>query len=216
MDGYAIRAADTLAASEDAPVQLEVVGDIAAGASPEVSVTPGSAVRDRDGRESSHRAPMLSSRSRPRRRSMPPVDSGRAGVMPPGRCRLPASSTSESSWAPRCGATGSDLTAGRDAPRTARASRAAVVALVAGAGVADIVVHRRPRIGRARHGRRGAGAAGTDLGPAGIPDADGPGLRALVTASGGEPIDLGIARTDDLDDVLDSSSTRVSTPVPTR
>ena len=45
MDGYAIRAADTLAASEDAPVQLEVVGDIAAGASPDVTVTPGSAAR---------------------------------------------------------------------------------------------------------------------------------------------------------------------------
>ena len=37
--------------------------------------------------------------------------------------------------------------------------------------------------------------------PAGIPDANGPGLRALVTAAGGEAIDLGIA-TDDLDDVL--------------
>jgi molybdenum cofactor synthesis domain-containing protein len=44
-------------------------------------------------------------------------------------------------------------------------------------------------------------APGSDLGPAGIPDANGPGLRALVTASGGDPIDLGIA-TDDLDDVL--------------
>ncbi len=42
---------------------------------------------------------------------------------------------------------------------------------------------------------------GQELGPAGIPDANGPGLRALVTAAGGEPIDLGIAR-DDLDDVL--------------
>ena len=45
MDGYAIRAGDTLAASEDAPVQLEVVGDIAAGASPDVTVAPHSAVR---------------------------------------------------------------------------------------------------------------------------------------------------------------------------
>ncbi len=45
MDGYAIRAADTLAATEDAPIQLEVVGDIAAGAAPDVTVTPGSAAR---------------------------------------------------------------------------------------------------------------------------------------------------------------------------
>jgi molybdenum cofactor synthesis domain-containing protein len=77
---------------------------------------------------------------------------------------------------------------------------AAVVALVAGAGVADIMVHRRPRIAVLATGDE-VRAPGTDLGPAGIPDANGPGLRALVTASGGEPIDLGIA-TDDLDDVL--------------
>ena len=44
-------------------------------------------------------------------------------------------------------------------------------------------------------------APGQPLGAAGIPDANGPGLRALVTAAGGEAIDLGIA-TDDLDDVL--------------
>jgi molybdenum cofactor synthesis domain-containing protein len=38
------------------------------------------------------------------------------------------------------------------------------------------------------------------MGPAGIPDANGPGLRALVTASGADAIDLGIAR-DLIDDV---------------
>ncbi len=31
MDGYAIRTADTRAASEDAPVSLEVIGEVAAG-----------------------------------------------------------------------------------------------------------------------------------------------------------------------------------------
>ena len=35
MDGYAIRAADTAAATEDDPVELRVIGDIAAGAAPE-------------------------------------------------------------------------------------------------------------------------------------------------------------------------------------
>jgi molybdopterin molybdotransferase len=43
--------------------------------------------------------------------------------------------------------------------------------------------------------------AGSDLGEAGIPDANGPGLRALVAAAGAEPLDLGIAP-DDLDDVV--------------
>ena len=44
--------------------------------------------------------------------------------------------------------------------------------------------------------------AGSELGPAGIPDANGPGLRALVDAAGADAIDLGIAP-DDLDAVVD-------------
>ncbi len=41
---------------------------------------------------------------------------------------------------------------------------------------------------------------GRDLGPAGIPDANGPGLVAMVEAAGGDPRVLGIAK-DRLDDV---------------
>ena len=43
-------------------------------------------------------------------------------------------------------------------------------------------------------------APGRDLGPAGIPDANGPGLMALIEEAGGEPTTLGIAR-DRLEDV---------------
>jgi molybdopterin molybdotransferase len=42
--------------------------------------------------------------------------------------------------------------------------------------------------------------AGTDLGPAGIPDSNGPALRSLVREAGGEPVELGIA-VDRLEDV---------------
>ncbi len=45
MDGYAIQAASVSAASEDAPVTLEVIGSIAAGDLPTHTVTPGSAAR---------------------------------------------------------------------------------------------------------------------------------------------------------------------------
>ncbi len=45
MDGYAVRAADGAGAAEGAPVRLRVVGTIAAGAPPDIEVTPGSAVR---------------------------------------------------------------------------------------------------------------------------------------------------------------------------
>jgi molybdopterin molybdotransferase len=77
---------------------------------------------------------------------------------------------------------------------------AAAVTLVAGAGVDRLAVHRRPRIAVLATGDE-VRAPGMDLGPAGIPDANGPGLRALVTAAGGEAVELGIA-VDDLEDVL--------------
>ncbi len=45
MDGYAVRAADTLGAAEGTPVRLRVVGELAAGHAPTVPVSPGEAIR---------------------------------------------------------------------------------------------------------------------------------------------------------------------------
>jgi molybdopterin molybdotransferase len=45
MDGYAVRLADVSSAGDDAPVQLPVVGDIAAGSPPTYTVQPGMSVR---------------------------------------------------------------------------------------------------------------------------------------------------------------------------
>jgi molybdopterin molybdotransferase len=45
MDGYAVRAADLAGASEEQPVTLPVTGEIAAGRSEPIVVTPGTAVR---------------------------------------------------------------------------------------------------------------------------------------------------------------------------
>lgn len=45
MDGFAVRAADTAGATDEAPAQLVVVGTLAAGAAPDVAVGPGEAVR---------------------------------------------------------------------------------------------------------------------------------------------------------------------------
>ena len=59
---------------------------------------------------------------------------------------------------------------------------------------------RRPRIAVLATGDE-VRPAGEPLGGAGIPDANGPGLAALVAAAGAEPLPLGIA-SDDLVDVL--------------
>ena len=62
MDGYAIRAADVAAASEDAPARLEVVGEVRAGQAPEREVERGTAIRIATGARS-RPGPTRSSRS---------------------------------------------------------------------------------------------------------------------------------------------------------
>jgi molybdenum cofactor synthesis domain-containing protein len=77
----------------------------------------------------------------------------------------------------------------------------AAIGLVAGAGVGKVQVHRRPIVAVLATGDE-VRSTGSPLGPSGIPDANGPGLRALAAAAGAEVIDLGIAR-DRLEDVVE-------------
>ncbi|HJW22976.1 MAG TPA: molybdopterin molybdotransferase MoeA, partial [Candidatus Limnocylindrales bacterium] len=95
---------------------------------------------------------------------------------------------------------GSDLRAGDRLLSRGAAIGAAQIALLAGAGVSLVRVYPRPRVAVLATGNE-VRAAGEPLGESGIPDANGPGLRALVMTAGAEVIDLGIAR-DELDDVL--------------
>jgi molybdopterin molybdotransferase len=199
MDGYALQAPDTAGATETGPVQLRVIGDIAAGAAPDVRVEPGTAVRIATGA----RMPAGADAVVPVESTTPLDATGRPG--PRGRdatgpvpsvCLVhepvePGGSVRDE---------GSDLKAGATLLQAGTAMTAASVALLAGAGVDRLIVHRRPRIAVLATGDE-VRAPGEALGAAGIPDANGPGLRALVTAAGGEAIDLGIAK-DDLDDVM--------------
>jgi molybdopterin molybdotransferase len=199
MDGYAVRAADTTDAGEDTPVQLRIVGDIRAGAAASAEVGPGSAIRIATG------APLPSGAdavvpvelTTPLDKAGQPGPRGRDATGPlPSACLVHESVTRGGSVRDE----GSDLRAGDVLVEAGSALTAAGIALVAGAAVADLHVHRRPRVGVLATGDE-VRAPGQPLGPAGIPDANGPGLRAQVAAAGAEPIDLGIA-TDDLSDVL--------------
>jgi molybdenum cofactor synthesis domain-containing protein len=76
---------------------------------------------------------------------------------------------------------------------------AAGIGLAAGAGIPQLSVHRRPQVHVLATGDE-VRPAGQALGAAGIPDANGPGIMALVDAAGGEANALGIAR-DRLEDV---------------
>jgi molybdenum cofactor synthesis domain-containing protein len=75
----------------------------------------------------------------------------------------------------------------------------AAVALAAGVGIDHLEVRRRPLVGILATGDE-VRSAGQELGPAGIPDANGPGLVALSEAAGADPRVLGVAK-DRLEDV---------------
>jgi molybdopterin molybdotransferase len=199
MDGYAVRAADVAAASEAAPVRLPVIGEVPAGGVAGQAVSHGSAIRIATGAPLPPGADAVvpvedttpldaAGNAGPRGRDaagpVPPAILVHVAARPAGNVRR----------------RGNDLSEGATILTSGSTMSPAAVALAAGAGLATVSVRRRPRVGVLATGNevRPAGAA---LGAAGIPDANGPGLRALVDTAGAEAVDLGIAP-DDLDDVL--------------
>ena len=199
MDGYAIRAADIASATEDTPVPLEVIGEVAAGQPPEQEVRRGTAIRIATGAPVPPGADAViqvelttpldaagepaGERGRDATGPIPPRIAAHAAIAVGGSIRRQ----------------GSDLAAGTRILEEGTTVTPATIGLVAGVGVEQLIVHRRPKVGVLATGDeiRGRGAA---LGPAGIPDANGPALMAMVEASGASPETLGIA-SDRFDDV---------------
>jgi molybdopterin molybdotransferase len=199
MDGYAIRSADVAAATEDAPARLAVVGEVRAGEAPEVSVERGTALRIATGA----RLPPGADAVVPVEQTTP-VDAAGQVAGPRGRDAtglLPAGCLVH--VAIRAGGSvrraGSDLAAGTIVVRAGETLTPAAIALAAGTGHDAVPVRRRVRVGVMATGDE-VRAPGRELGPAGIPDANGPALVALIEAAGGEAHVLGIAK-DQLDDV---------------
>jgi molybdopterin molybdotransferase len=180
-------AADTSTAREDAPVELRVIGDVRAGVAPVVTVRPGSAARIATGA----RLPDGADAVVPVELTTPvgadgrPGNRGRdaTGPLPPA-CLVHAAVPAGGSIREQ----GSDLRAGAMLLEPGTALTAAAVALIAGAGVGKVSVHRRPRAAVLATGDE-VRRPDEPLGTAGIPDANGPGLRAQVTAAGAEAID---------------------------
>jgi molybdopterin molybdotransferase len=198
MDGYAIRASDVGVATETAPVALRVTGEVPAGGTADRGVDHGSAIRIATGAPIPEGADAVV----PVESTTPLDAAGSRG--PRGRDAagpLPASILVHG--AIRGGAhirrRGSDLVEGAAILAPGSAMTPAAVALAAGAGLASLTVHRRPRVAVLATGNE-VRAPGDALGDAGIPDANGPGLLALVETAGAEAVSLGIAP-DELDDV---------------
>ena len=199
MDGYAIRSGDVAAAKEDAPVRLEVIGEVRAGQAPDVTVRRDAAVRIATGAPVPPGADAVVPVE-----GTTPLDEVGAAAGPRGRDAtgpLPAAILVHTAT-PVGGSirpSGSDLAAGTRILDAGAVLTPATIGLVAGVGLDQILVHRRPIIGILATGDE-VRAPGRDLGPAGIPDANGPSLVAMVEAAGGDPRVLGIAK-DRLDDV---------------
>jgi len=184
MDGYAVRAADTTGATEDAPRELRVIGDLAAGYVSEAAVGPGEAVRIMTG------APM------------PP---GSDAVVPFEETDEPLRGVNER---PQKGGTvrvlkaanvaanirfrAEDVRAGNVVIPAGRVVRASEVGVLASMGVSDVTVYRRPVVAILSTGDE-ITEPGQPLLPGRIYDANASSVAALVRKYGGIPKLLGIA-----------------------
>ena len=199
MDGYAIRAADTSSATEDGPVRLEVIGEVRAGQPPDAELRHGTAVRIATGAP----IPPGADAVIPVEQTTP-LDAAGDPTGPRGRDAtgpLPARIAAHTGIEPggSIRRKGSDLAAGTSIIEPGTVLTPAVIGLAAGVGLEFVNVHRRPHVGVLATGDEVRGR-GAELGAAGIPDANGPALMAMVEAAGGYPDTLGIAA-DRFDDV---------------
>jgi molybdopterin molybdotransferase len=175
VDGYAVRAEDSAAASRERPVTLSVIEEIPAGSLPTATVTPGTAARIMTG------APM------PR--------GADAVIMvedtsPDGdRVLIRAPAEPGESVRPR----GQDVREGSVVISQGRRIRPAEVGMVASLGHAAVMVGRRPRVGILA-----TGDELIDLGEPARPDriynVNSYAVSAQVAEAGGVPVVMGIAR----------------------
>ena len=199
MDGYAIRADDVAAATEEAPVRLVVTGEVPAGGVANLAVEHRTAIRIATGAPIPPGADAVVpvEQTTPLDAAGSPGERGRDAAGP-----VPAAILVHDPGRPGAHVRrrGSDLVEGEEILTPGSALTAAAIALAAGAGLPRLEVRRRPRIAVLATGNE-VRAAGSDLGDAGIPDANGPGLRALVESTGADAVPLGIA-VDELADVV--------------
>ncbi len=188
MDGYAVRAEDTVGAAYDAPLNLEVIGYLAAGSVFDGGVGPGEAVRIMTGapmppgadavvpfeetdEDDSNRDPNVSPKS--------PDDSN---------VRIDVEAKHGANVRPA----GEDVRMGEVVLRAGTVLQAAQVGVLASLGLADVLVHRRPVVAILSTGDELL-RPGQPLEPGKIYDSNAFALAAQVEAFGGVPRVLDVA-----------------------
>jgi molybdopterin molybdotransferase len=183
VDGYAVRAADTYGVSDGLPGYLEVTGAVPMGpvvdTAPSVAVGPGAAV------------------------SMPT-----GGVLPPGADAvvmieytqqvMPGTVEVVRPVAPGEGVVRADEDAapGAELVPAGRPLRAQDLAMLAAAGVTEVLVRARPRVTIFSTGDEVVPPEAAELVPGQVRDATAVALAAMVTEAGGEPVPGGIVPDD--------------------
>lgn len=193
MDGYALRAADT----DEAPVTLDVVGRVLAGATLAGEVGPGQAARIMTGAPVPRGADAICMVERTRTVA---DDGSGEGAVSDGRVVIEVTvDPGENVRNP-----GSDVHASEEVIGAGAEIGPTQLAALISAGCARVEVRPRPRVGVISTGDELVDP-GHPLGPAQIYDSNRPMLLALVAEAGARPVDLGRSADDE-----DALATRIT------
>ena len=183
MDGYAVRSADVVTASRTNPIELKVVGDIPAGVWPECEIVPGTAARITTG------APLPSGAD-----AVVPVEETDEAWQSEHR-PIPLAiqiyrGSAEGAYIRQAG---ENIRAGETAIPAGQRIRPQEISVLASLGITKIDVFRRPRVAILATGDELL-EIDQPLKLGHIRNSNNYGLAAQITAAGGIPILLGIAR----------------------
>ncbi|HLT19917.1 MAG TPA: gephyrin-like molybdotransferase Glp [Thermomicrobiales bacterium] len=180
MDGFALRSEDTAGATLEAPVELRVAATVAAGDAAEVEVGPGEAVRIMTG---APLPPGANTVIRFEEVDSPDIDGTGVATIAVRRPVPPHDNVREP---------GEDLPVGEIALRAGVQLGPAEIGALAALNVAEVEVHRRPRVAVLSTGDE-VQDLGPELRPGKIRDANSYALAAMIVSCGGEAARLGIA-----------------------
>ena len=185
MDGYAVRAADTVGAAGDSPRELRVIGEVAAGYVFEGTVEPGTAVRIMTG------APMPAGADAvvPFEETDEPFDRPPEGT---GALAGTVKVLKEARPGANVRRAGEDVRTGDDVLRRGTVLRASEIGVLASLGRTSVRVIRRPEVAVLSTGDELLEPGQPRSGPR-IYDSNAYGVAALVKRFGGVPRLLGIA-----------------------
>jgi molybdopterin molybdotransferase len=178
MDGFAVRAADTVGASDDTPVTLRIVGEVAAGHAPTIAVGAGEAVRIMTGA---------------------PVPDGADAIVMVERTRADGDAVAilqSAAEGDHVRHAGGDLESGQRVFEAGTPLTPAHLGVLASLDIAEVWCHPRPRVGVCSTGDELVVSG--PLAPGMIRDSNRPMLLAVLEEAGFEAVDLGIARDDEL------------------